>query len=54
VIVGSSAHNQRVEQFNKDLNVNIAQVFSPQLQELEDIGLLDINNETNMFCLHTL
>ena len=52
VIVGSSVHNQRVERFNRDLNVNIAQVFSPRLQELEDIGLLDINNETDMFCLH--
>jgi hypothetical protein len=52
VIVGSSVHNQRVEQFNRDLNVNIAQVFSPRLQELEDIGLFDINNETDMFCLH--
>jgi hypothetical protein len=50
VIVGSSVHNQRVERFNRDLNVNIAQVFS--LQELEDIGLLDINNETDMLCLH--
>ena len=52
VIVGCSVHNQRVERFNRDLNVNIAQVLSPKLKELEDNGLLDINNETDMFCLH--
>ena len=52
VIVGSSVHNQRVERFNRDLNVNIAQVLSPKLKDLEDNGLLDINNETDMFCLH--
>lgn len=52
VIVGSSVHNQRVERLNRDLNVNIAQVFGPKLQELEELGLLDINNETEMFCLH--
>ncbi len=52
VIVGSSVHNQRVERFNRDLNVNITQVVCPKLKELEDAGLLDINNETDMFCLH--
>ena len=52
VIVGSSVHNQLVERFNRDLNVNIAQVLSPKLKDLEDNGLLDINNETDMFCLH--
>ena len=39
VIVGSSVHNQRVERFNRDLNVNIFQVFSPRLHQLEDVGL---------------
>lgn len=52
VIVGSSVHNQRVERFNRDINVNLAHVFGPKLQELEELGLLDINNETDMFCLH--
>lgn len=52
VIVGSSIHNQRVERFNRDINVHIAQVFGPKLRELEELGLLDINNETDMFCLH--
>ena len=52
VILGSSMHNQRVERLNRDVNVNIAHVFNPKLQELEDLGLLDVNNETDMFCLH--
>lgn len=52
VIVGSSVHNHRVERFNRDLNVNIAQVVCLKLKELEDAGLLDVKNETNMFCLH--
>ena len=34
------------------MNVNIAQVLSPKRKDLEDNGLLDINNETDMFCLH--
>ena len=52
VIVGSSAHNLRVERFNRDINVNLAHVFGPELQELEELGLLDKNNETDVFCLH--
>ena len=52
VIVGSSVHNQRVERFNRDINVNLAHVFGPKLRQLEDLGMLDINNETDMFCLH--
>ncbi len=52
VIVVSSVHNQRVERFNRDLNVNITQVVCPKRKELEDAGLLQINNETGMFCLH--
>lgn len=52
MIVGSSVHNQRMEQFNRYLNANIVQVLSPKLKELEDNWLLDINNETDMFCLH--
>ena len=52
VIVGSSVHNQRVERFNRDVNENLFHVYGPKLKELEDLGLLDINNETDMFCLH--
>ena len=52
VIVGSLVHNRRVERFNQDLNVNISQVFGPRLRELEGVGFLDIDNETDMFFLH--
>ena len=32
LIVVSSVHNQRVERFNRDRNVNLAHVFGPKLQ----------------------
>ena len=46
-----AAHNQRVEQFSRNFNVNIAQVVCPKLKELVDTGLLHVN-KTDMFCLH--
>ena len=35
VITGSSVHNQRVEQFNRDLNIHCADVIKSELYGLE-------------------
>ena len=52
VITGSSVHNQRVERFNRDLNIHCADVLKSDLYELEHQGLLDPSNDTDLFCLH--
>ena len=51
-ITGSSVHNQRVERFNRDLNIHCADVVKLELYELEHQGLLDPSNDTDLFCLH--
>ena len=52
VITGSSVHNQRIERFNRDLNIHCADVIKPELYQLENEGLLDPSNDTDIFCLH--
>ena len=52
VITGSSVHNQRVERFNRDLNIHCGDVIKSELYELEHQGLLDPSNNTDLFCLH--
>ena len=51
-ITGSSVQNQRVEQFNRDLNIHCADVIKLELYELEHQGLLDPSSDTDLFCLH--
>ena len=52
VFTGKSVHNQRVERNNRDLNVAITSPFKSVFQELQLEGNLDVDNETDMFCLH--
>ena len=52
VITGSPVHNQRVVQFNRDLNIHCADVIKSELYGLEQQGLLDPSNDTDLFCLH--
>uniref|UniRef100_A0A3P9IB54 Integrase catalytic domain-containing protein n=1 Tax=Oryzias latipes TaxID=8090 RepID=A0A3P9IB54_ORYLA len=52
VLTGSSVHNQRVERFNRDLNCNCRNVYAPIFYELESLNMLDVDNPTDLFCLH--
>ncbi|XP_039865499.1 uncharacterized protein LOC120719994 [Simochromis diagramma] len=52
VLMGSSVHNQRIERFNRDLNNNCSRIYAPIFYELESLGILDLENATDLFCLH--
>uniref|UniRef100_A0A8C6K7J7 Integrase catalytic domain-containing protein n=1 Tax=Nothobranchius furzeri TaxID=105023 RepID=A0A8C6K7J7_NOTFU len=52
VITGSSVHNQRIERFNRDLNNNCSKVYAPKFYALESLGCLNLENPTDLFCLH--
>ena len=52
VLTGRSVHNQRAERNNRDLNNCITTPFKDIFKQLEDDGHLDVDNETDMFCLH--
>ena len=52
VFAGRSVHNQRAKRNNRDLNASITSPFKIVFEELEEEGHLDVDNETDMFCLH--
>ena len=52
VLVGKSVHNQRIERHNRALNEQVLSTFRGELYQLENEGVLDINNDTDIFCLH--
>ena len=52
VLTGSSVHYQRIERFNRDLNTNCSHVYAPIFYELESMNVLNLYNETDIFCLH--
>lgn len=52
MLLGSSVHNQRVERFNRDINRNIRNKFAPILYSLENLGILDLSCELDVFALH--
>ena len=52
VMVGSSVHNQRVERFNRDINVHIRSRFGCLFYSFERNGILDIENKYHMAALH--
>jgi hypothetical protein len=52
VLVGKSVHNQRIEWHNRALNEQFLSTFRQQFYELESQGALDVNNDTDIFCLH--
>lgn len=52
VLVGKSVHNQRIERHNRALNEQVLSTFRQQFYGLESEGALDVNNDTDIFCLH--
>ena len=54
VIVGSSTHNERIERLWKDVHCSVLVTFGNVLREQADESHLDVLNEVDMFCLHTV
>ena len=52
VLVRKSVHNQRIERHNRDLNEQLLSVFKGEFYQLESECALDVNNDTDIFCLH--
>ena len=52
VLVRKSIHNQRIERHNRALNEQLLSVFKVEFYELESESVLDVNNDTDIFCLH--
>lgn len=52
VLVEKSVHNQRIERHNRALNGQVLSKFRQQFYELESKSALDVNNDTDIFCLH--
>lgn len=51
-IAGSSVHNSRIERLWRDVHIAIVSKFRHIFQSLEATGVLNIENETDLFCLH--
>ena len=51
-ITGSSVHNCRIERLWRDIRSNVLETFRTTFHTLEDSGVLDPDNETDIFCLH--
>lgn len=51
-IAGSSVHNARIERLWRDVRTNVLSTYAVIFHSLEDEGVLDIDNEVDLFCLH--
>lgn len=51
-ITGSSVHNSRIERLWRDVRQCVVVTFVEIFASLEDIGVLDIENDADMFGLH--
>ena len=52
IIVGSSAHNERIECLWRDVHRSVVVVYGNLFREMEDDGVLDHLNEVDIYCLH--
>ena len=51
-IAGSSVHNSRIERLWRDVRTNVLSTYAIVFHSLENEGVLDIENEVDLFCLH--
>ena len=51
-ISGKSVHNQRIERLCRDLYIGCIHIYYEAFRYLEDQGLLQIDNELHLYCLH--
>jgi len=51
-IAGSSVHNCRIERLWRDVHNSVVSKFKCIFHSLEHLGVLDIENPTDRFCLH--
>ena len=54
VVVGSSTHNEQIERLRRDVHCSVLVTFRNRFCELAEEGHLDVLNEVDMFCLHTV
>ena len=50
-IAGSSVHNSRIERLWRDVRSNVVSTFITVFRTLEHSGVLDVDNDTDLFCL---
>ena len=51
-IQGSSVHNQRIERLHRDTTQCCLSSFYTVFDHMENNGILDLSNDTDVFCLH--
>ena len=51
-IQGSSVHNQRIERLHRDTTRCCLSSFYTVFDHMENEGILDLSNDTDVFCLH--
>ena len=52
LIRGKSVHNTRIERIWRDTREKVVDKYKYIFMHMEDNGVLDVNNDRHMFCLH--